>query len=85
MYQKYDHFFQSVIRFLWDAHNTDEASTSEQVELGVSSAYEVRWEDVSDLWFLGVQVLCALMAQVKGFVGRYRLQHRLKLGHSVFN
>ena len=67
MYQKDVLFFQSVIRFLWDAHNTDEASTSEQVELGVSSAYGVRWEDVSDLWFLGVQVLCALMAQVRGF------------------
>jgi hypothetical protein len=49
-------------RFLWDAHNCEESLSED--ELGISANYLDAWNDLSDLWFLGMQVLNSLMPQV---------------------
>ena len=49
-----DHFDQAVVRFLWDAHNCEEAR--EEEELVVSTPYIEHWNDLIDLWYLGMQV-----------------------------
>ena len=54
-------FIQAVIRFLWDAHNTDDP---EEGEFSVSNSYLPYWNDLIDLWYLGMQVLCSLLKQV---------------------
>lgn len=55
-------FVQAVIRFLWDAHNCEE--TPEEDEYGVSNNYIPYWNDLIDLWYLGMQVLSSLLAQL---------------------
>lgn len=55
-------FIQAVIRFLWDAHNTDE--TPEDDLYSVSNNYLAYWNDLIDLWYLGMQVLSSLLNQV---------------------
>ena len=45
---------QAVVRFLWDAHNCEEAR--EEEELVVSTPYIEHWNDLIDLWYLGMQV-----------------------------
>ena len=50
-------------RFLWDAHNCEESLDEE--ELGVSSNYLNHWDDLVDLWYLGMQVLANLLTQVR--------------------
>ena len=47
-------FIQAVVRFLWDAHNCEEAR--EEEELVVSTPYIEHWNDLIDLWYLGMQV-----------------------------
>jgi hypothetical protein len=51
------------LRFLWDAHNCEESLNED--ELGISANYLDHWNDLSDLWFLGMQVLNSLMPQVR--------------------
>jgi hypothetical protein len=46
--------WQAVVRFLWDAHNCEEAR--EEEELVVSTPYIEHWNDLIDLWYLGMQV-----------------------------
>ena len=46
--------YQAVVRFLWDAHNCEEAR--EEEELVVSTPYIEHWNDLIDLWYLGMQV-----------------------------
>ena len=43
------------MRFLWDAHNCEEAR--EEEELVVSTPYIEHWNDLIDLWYLGMQVI----------------------------
>ena len=52
-------------RFLWDAHNCEESLDEE--ELGVSSNYLNHWNDLVDLWYLGMQVLASLLTEVCDF------------------
>lgn len=52
-------FIQAVVRFLWDAHNCEEAR--EEEELVVSTPYIEHWNDLIDLWYLGMQVLSNVM------------------------
>ena len=47
---------QAVVRFLWDAHNCEEAR--EEEELVVSTPYIEHWNELIDLWYLGMQVSC---------------------------
>ena len=49
---------QAVVRFLWDAHNCEEAR--EEEELVVSTPYIEHWNDLIDLWYLGMQVNLSL-------------------------
>ena len=51
-----------LFRFLWDAHNCEESLSED--ELGISANYLDYWNDLNDLWFLGMQVLNSLMPQV---------------------
>ena len=46
--------WQAVVRFLWDAHNCEEAR--EEEELVVSTPYIEHWNELIDLWYLGMQV-----------------------------
>merc|ERR1711997_20410 len=55
-------YIQAVVRFLWDAHNCEEAR--EEEELVVSTPYIEYWNDLIDLWFLGMQVLSNVLQQV---------------------
>jgi len=55
-------FVQAIVRFLWDAHNCEESLDEE--ELGVSSNYLNHWNDLVDLWYLGMQVLAHLLTQI---------------------
>jgi len=55
-------YIQAVVRFLWDAHNCEEAR--EEQELVVSTPYIEHWNDLIDLWFLGMQVLSNVLQQV---------------------
>jgi len=52
-------FIKAVVRFLWDAHNCEEAR--EEEELVVSTPYIEHWNDLIDLWYLGMQVLSNVM------------------------
>ena len=54
-------FVQAVVRFLWDAHNTDESDAD---QYSVSQNYLPFWSDLIDLWYLGMQVLSSLLPQV---------------------
>ena len=56
---------QSVVRFLWDAHNCEDSPADAEMQLGVSFAYVERWsDDLEQLWFLGMQILNSLMRPV---------------------
>lgn len=55
-------YIQAVVRFLWDAHNCEEAR--EEEELVVSTPYIEHWNDLIDLWFLGMQVLSNVLQDV---------------------
>lgn len=48
-------FVQTVVRFLWDAHNVEESS--DFATLVVSTKYEFHWNDLMDLWYLGMNTL----------------------------
>ena len=54
---------QAVVRFLWDAHNCEEAR--EEEELVVSTPYIEHWNELIDLWYLGMQVCYNQMTIVK--------------------
>ena len=58
LYSQYFCFY----RFLWDAHNCEESLDEE--DLQVSSNYYNDWADLVDLWYLGMQVLSSLFAEV---------------------
>jgi len=55
-------YVQAVVRFLWDAHNCEEAR--EEEELVVSTPYIEHWNELIDLWYLGMQVLSNVLAVV---------------------
>ena len=60
--------WQAVVRFLWDAHNCEEAR--EEEELVVSTPYIEHWNELIDLWYLGMQVASLLtgISKVHKFV-----------------
>lgn len=55
-------YIQAVVRFLWDAHNCEEAR--EEEELVVSTPYIEHWNDLIDLWYLGMQVLSNVLQMI---------------------
>ena len=52
-----------MVRFLWDAHNCEEAR--EEEELVVSTPYIEHWNDLIDLWYLGMQVHIPILYSIE--------------------
>ena len=52
-------FIQGTVRFLWDAFNCEESDMGDELE--VSTAYLMAWNEIADIWFLGMQVIISLL------------------------
>lgn len=55
-------YIQATIRFLWDAYIVDESN--DPTALVVAMSYKEHWMDIMELWFLGMQTLAAVIAQI---------------------
>uniref|UniRef100_A0A1A9WJS0 Neurochondrin n=1 Tax=Glossina brevipalpis TaxID=37001 RepID=A0A1A9WJS0_9MUSC len=55
-------YIQATIRFLWDAYNVDESN--DPTALVVVIAYKKHWNELSELWFLGMQTMCGVLPAV---------------------
>lgn len=50
-------FFGAAIRFLSQAHTAQADPSSDGLAVAVSPAYVSAWDDICELWFLGMQAL----------------------------
>ncbi|KAF2366626.1 Neurochondrin, partial [Trinorchestia longiramus] len=55
-------FIQSTVRFLWDAHNVEESL--DYATLVVSQKYRILWDELMELWHLGMHNLMMLLAPI---------------------
>lgn len=55
-------YIQITIRFLWDAYTVDESNDPEA--LVVSITYKEFWNEIAELWFLGMQTMSAILQQI---------------------
>lgn len=55
-------YIQSTIRFLWDAYTIDESN--DPTALVVSIAYKEHWNELAELWFLGMQTMSGILAPI---------------------
>lgn len=55
-------FIQSAIRFLWDAYCVDESVDTSGI--CVSIKYKAYWNELMELWFLGMQTMSAVLALI---------------------
>jgi hypothetical protein len=55
-------YIQSTIRFLWDAYMVDESN--DPTALVVSMTYKGNWNEIADLWFLGMQTMSGVLTIV---------------------
>lgn len=55
-------YIQITIRFLWDAYTVDESIDPEA--LVVSITYKEYWNEIAELWFLGMQTMSAILQQI---------------------
>ncbi|XP_044264779.1 neurochondrin homolog [Tribolium madens] len=55
-------YIQATIRFLWDAYIIDESN--DPTALVVSMAYKEHWMELMELWFLGMQTMSGVIAQI---------------------
>lgn len=55
-------YIQITIRFLWDAYTVDESNNPE--ELVVSITYKEFWNEIAELWFLGMQTMSGIIQQI---------------------
>ncbi|ENN77767.1 neurochondrin homolog [Dendroctonus ponderosae] len=55
-------FVQATIRFLWDAYIIDESN--DPTALVVAMSYKEHWIEMMELWFLGMQTLAGIIAQI---------------------
>ncbi|XP_044728668.1 neurochondrin homolog [Chrysoperla carnea] len=55
-------YIQATIRFLWDAYIVDESN--DPTALVVAMAYKENWSDLMELWFLGMQTMSGVIAQI---------------------
>lgn len=55
-------YIQATIRFLWDAYTIDESN--DPTALVVSMAYKEHWMELMELWFLGMQTMSGVLAQI---------------------
>lgn len=59
-------YIQSTVSFLWDAHNSEESC--QELALVISLRYKRDWPDLAELWYLGMQSLSNVMAQLDWIV-----------------
>lgn len=52
-------YMSSTIRFLWDAYTVDESN--DPTALNVSMAYREHWNEINELWFLGMQTMSGVI------------------------
>ncbi|NWS16253.1 NCDN protein, partial [Pachyramphus minor] len=50
-------FFGATLRFLSQAHTAQADPSSDSLAVAVSPAYRSAWDDIQELWFLGMQAL----------------------------
>lgn len=55
-------YIQATIRFLWDAYTIDESN--DPSALVVSMSYKESWMEIMELWFLGMQTMSSVIAQI---------------------
>ncbi|XP_012285417.1 neurochondrin homolog [Orussus abietinus] len=55
-------YIQATIRFLWDAYIVDESN--DPTELVVAMAYKEHWNEIMELWFLGMQTMAGILQMV---------------------
>lgn len=55
-------YIQATIRFLWDAYIVDESNDPE--ELVVNISYKEHWNEIMELWFLGMQTMAGVLEMV---------------------
>lgn len=55
-------YIQITIRFLWDAYTIDESNDPEA--LVVSITYKEYWNEIAELWFLGMQTMSGILQQI---------------------
>lgn len=55
-------YIQSTIRFLWDAYTIDESN--DPTALVVAIAYKEYWNELVELWFLGMQTMSGILAPI---------------------
>lgn len=55
-------YIQATIRFLWDAYTIDESN--DPSALVVSMSYKESWMEIMELWFLGMQTMSGVIAQI---------------------
>jgi hypothetical protein len=55
-------YIQITIRFLWDAYTVDESNDPEA--LVVSITYKEYWNEIAELWFLGMQTMSGIIQQI---------------------
>ncbi|XP_013783492.2 LOW QUALITY PROTEIN: neurochondrin-like [Limulus polyphemus] len=56
----FHHFFSASVKFLWDAHQVD--NSQDVPSLVVVQEYSKVWNDIMELWFLGIQSLSSLLS-----------------------
>lgn len=52
-------YIQATIRFLWDAYMVDESN--DPTALVVAMAYKEHWNEITELWFLGMQTMSGIL------------------------
>lgn len=55
-------YIQATIRFLWDAYIIDESN--DPTALVVSMGYKEHWNEITELWFLGMQTMSGILAVI---------------------
>lgn len=55
-------YIQATVRFLWDAYNIDESN--DPSALVVSITYKEFWSELSEIWFLGMQTIGAILPMI---------------------
>lgn len=64
--QSVEEFFKAAILFLSQAHTAQADSSSDGLALAVSPAYVSAWDDIRELWFLGMQALAGCVPLFPG-------------------
>lgn len=55
-------YIQATIRFLWDCYMIDESN--DPTALVVAMAYKEHWQEIMELWFLGMQTMSSILSLI---------------------